>query len=131
MSGTGIDDEILSRQIGDWLLIFLRFVVTRDEADREAFLARAREMDRGGHLCTPPFAFFTRTSTELCDAILTKDDPQSRANLLRHLKRISDGTLRRTITAAIGPEPDSARAEPHNRSYLWKGLAPRDRVPAR
>ncbi|MEJ0079130.1 MAG: hypothetical protein WDO17_27590 [Alphaproteobacteria bacterium] len=125
MSSNGAD-KLEAGHVQAWLLSFLRFAVTRDEADRSAFLARARELDRGGHLATPAFSFFCRTGDELCDALLTPDDSQSRARLDTFLKRIGDDRLRRTLKTALGFEAAQAvrrEIRAHRRDYLWQGLA--------
>ena len=125
MRGNDDTSEIDAGHIQVWLLSFLRFAVTRDEADRNAFLARAQELDRGGHLSTPAFSFFSRTSAELCRASLTPDDPPSRAELEAFLKRVPDVRLRRALEAALGLEPllpTARQVRPQSRAYLWQGL---------
>jgi len=123
MSNAGIND-IHAAQIRAWHLCFLRFAVTRDATDRDAFLARARDIDRGGHFEASAFTFFSRTSIELCKALLTSGDPQSRARLGNYLKGIMDDRLRRTLATAIEVEQRSAKPESQvrNRDYLWRGL---------
>jgi hypothetical protein len=119
-------DNFCAGHVQAWLLSFLCFAVTRNQADRNAFLAHARELDRGGHLATPAFSFFCRTSEALCDALLTPDDPQSRARLDTLLKRIGDDRLRRTLETALAFEAAPAirrEIRAHSRDYLWQGLA--------
>jgi len=109
-----------------WLFSFLRFAVTREEADCNAFLARARELDRGGHVATPAFSFFVRTSEELRDALQNPDNAPSRARLETFLKRIDDERLRRTLEAAScleAPRAGKREIRAHGRDYLWQGLA--------
>ena len=109
-----------ANKVREWLLAILRFAVTLDQADRAAVLATATEMDR-----SIDFSFFLRTSTELCDAIVHKDDPKRAAALHRHLKRIDDQRLRRTFEAAVElhAAPVPAKAPPRPRRGLWDGLA--------
>ena len=90
-----------TRKVREWLLAVLRFAVTLEPADRTTVLAIAEEIDRSG-LPTVSFAFFVRTTTELCHAIADIDDPQRIAILHRHLKRIDDPRLQRAFGAAIG-----------------------------
>jgi hypothetical protein len=125
--GNQSTDEICTSHVNAWLLSCLRFAVTRDDADRAAFLTRARELDRGGNLGNIGFSFFSRVSNELCDAILAPNSPQARNRLRTFLNSINDARLRRTLEAAVGleePRAKSASSAP-NRSYLWRGLAPR------
>jgi hypothetical protein len=110
-------------KVRDWLLAILRFAVTLDQSDRAAVLTMAREMDRSGSNAEPAFAFFLRTSAELCNAIADKDNPKRVAALQSHLKRIDDHRLRRTFQAATEFDPRatvSSRAD--KRGDLWTGL---------
>jgi hypothetical protein len=84
------------------LLAILRFAVTLEQTDRAAVLAMAEKMDQlGWYANATAFAFFIRTSTELCDAIADRDDPKRIAVFRRHLKRIEDRRLRRALEAAL------------------------------
>jgi hypothetical protein len=68
-------------------------------------------------------SFFRRTSSEVCNAITTPDDPKRNAILAKHLARIDDLRLRRAFQAAIGLEhrPPQAASE-SKRQELWAGL---------
>lgn len=117
-------NPVHAEQLRAWLLSSLHFAITRAEHDRHAFLARARELDRGGHLETPAFSFFSRTSAGLCHAVLA-DDAQSRAMLKTFLTKIGDCRLRRALEAALDyePPPDRKPVRPQSRDHLWRGLA--------
>ena len=113
----------------DWLLAVLRFVVTRDQADRSTVLALAEVMDRFGPSPAHSFEFFRRSSIELCRAIADSADPR-RADIIRgYLKQIDDQRLRRAIEAAAElasearQQETGARRRPNDRQReLWKGL---------
>ncbi len=90
-----------TRKVREWLLAVLRFALTLEPADRTTVLAIAEEMDRSGSAAAS-FAFFIKTSIELCNAIADPNDPQRITTLSHHLRRIDDQRLRRTFEAAIG-----------------------------
>ena len=78
----------------------------------------------GAELLSPDEpSFFRRTSSEVCNAITTPDDPKRNAILAKHLARIDDLRLRRAFQAAIGLEhrPPQAASE-SKRQELWAGL---------
>jgi hypothetical protein len=117
------------RKVREWLLLLLRFAVTREPADQLAVLAMAEEIDSLG-LWWRPVAprFFLRTSSEVCTAILAVGDGQDNAVLRRHAARIDDARLRRALCAAVGLQPTLERRL-HNVQGsgrtgrdLWKGL---------
>ena len=125
--------DVIAREkwVRDWLLAILRFAVTLEQADRAVVLAIAKEMDRRGvGVASTAFAFFARTSNELCDAIADRDDPKRVATLRRHLGRIDDRRLRRALEAAIefgdaSQEIKSAgKIRTPGSQDLWKGLRP-------
>ena len=112
-----------TQKLNDWLLATLRFAVTLEQTDRAIVLAIAKDMDRSG-LHATAFAFFVRTSTELCNAIADRNDPRRVATLSRHLRRIDDHRLRRALEAAIKFEQaatTSSKARKRDRAGLWKG----------
>jgi hypothetical protein len=112
-------------QISNWLLALLRFAVSLQESDKIAFLATARLLDGGKpQFDAPTFSFFSRTSAELCAAIVSRDDPGSHAILRSYLGRIEDPHLRRVLEAAIGLQSDQLRRTPSGRDNLWTGLEP-------
>ena len=128
MSDDSDKESVRAGKIRDWLLALLRFAVTREENDRTAFLRSALELDRSASCQRDAaFAFFTRTSTDLCTALRDLDDSQSRLAIQRQLKRIDDDRMRRALEAAIGVDPASAtpKVRPHSRAFLWKGLSAR------
>jgi hypothetical protein len=111
-------------QIREWLLLLLRFAITHDPGDQAAVLSVASEIDtlRLRRTQSAP-SFFRRTSSEVCQAIITRDDPNRNAILAKHLARIDDLRLRRAFQAAIGHEdkPPHASCE-SKRPELWAGL---------
>jgi hypothetical protein len=117
------------RKIREWLLILLRFAITRETADRAAVLAMADELDSLNVSWRPSApTFFARTSSELCDAISGSHNGLDRGVLLRHVTRISDPRLRRAFQGALnlkeGAEVLSARKTAKtNREDLWRGLS--------
>jgi hypothetical protein len=96
-------EEWRAKKVRDWLLAILRFAVTLHDADRSAVLVIAEEIDKLGSRAEDQsaFKFFRRTSTELCSAILDKQNSMRSAILRLHLKRIDDCRLRRAFEAAI------------------------------
>jgi fido (protein-threonine AMPylation protein) len=119
------------RRIREWLLLLLRFAITRESADRSAALAAADELDASGGSWRPAAPrFFARTSTEVCDAMMVADDAAGRAVLKKHLARIDDARLRRAFRAAIesgqGTDAQGERESANRRRRidrdLWKGL---------
>ncbi|HET7166726.1 MAG TPA: hypothetical protein VFI94_16450 [Pseudolabrys sp.] len=121
------ETEKLTNKARDWLFTILRFAVTLERNDRAAVLAIAQELDRPGMgEAEAPFAFFTRTSFEFCNAIADKSDPNRIAVLRRQLSRIDDHRLRRALEGAIDIGPSTTQA-PMAGKYcngdLWKGLA--------
>lgn len=123
--------EKLTKEARDWLLAILRFAVTLERNDRAAVLAMARELDRPG-IDEPAttFAFFTRTSSEFCNAIADKNTPNRIAVLRRQLARIDDRCLKRALEGAIDFGGSTPRVPVTGKYWpgdLWKGLAqPRD-----
>jgi hypothetical protein len=94
------------RKIREWLLLLLRFAVTRKPSDQSAVLAAADELDNLA-LRSKPTAprFFVRTSHEVCNAILTIADMHDNPVLRNHVARIDDPRLRRAFEAAVGLQP--------------------------
>src|SRR5262245_51646790 len=107
MTTTGSHDW-RDRKVRDWLLLLLRFAVTRDPTDQLAVLALADEFDAVGLRWRPATpTFFARTSCEVCDAILADSNRHNDAILQRHAARIVDPRLRRAFRAAVGLQPTS------------------------
>jgi len=116
--------EWRTAQIREWLLLLLRFAITHDPGDQAAVLAVAGEIDSLGPRRTQSApSFFRRTSSEVCQAITTRDDPKRNAVLAKHLARIDDLRLRRAFQAAIGIDdrPPQVSSESKRRE-LWAGL---------
>ena len=115
------------RRIREWLLLLLRFAVTREIADRSAALALADELDSVGVWWRPAApSFFRRTSQDVCAAIDTAGGAQSAPILYRHITRIGDLRLRRAFAAAVGlqsPPQRTKKAATRKRANLWQGLS--------
>jgi hypothetical protein len=120
------------RKIREWLLLLLRFAVTREPSDRSAVLAMADELDSLGARWRPAApTFFARTSSEVCELILAVSDGHDHAVLRRHAARIEDPRLRRAFRAAVGfeqppaPQPGPMKDRRRKSRDLWKGLPKR------
>jgi hypothetical protein len=117
-------------KIRDWLLALLRYAVTRHDADESAVLVIAEEIDKLGSCAKDrsAFKFFRKTSTELCNAILDKQNSKKSAVLRLHLKRINDCRLRRAFEAAIVCEDSfqivssADKIRKHGSHDLWEGF---------
>jgi hypothetical protein len=112
-----------NRKIQEWLLLLLRFAVTRATSDRSVVLAMADELDALGlrwNSAAP--SFFLRTSNEVCNAILEADKWTNNAILQKHAARIEDPRLRRAFCAAVGVELPSSSAKRQRNRALWEGL---------
>ena len=117
------------RKVREWLLLLLRFAVTREPSDQSAALAMADELDSLGLRWRPAApSFFLRTSHEVCRAILAVNDGNNNAVLKMHAARIADPRLRRAFLAAVGfqptsaPQQEGAKSKKRNAPNLWKGL---------
>jgi hypothetical protein len=117
--------------VREWLLLLLRFAITRQPSDRSAVCAMAEQLDSLGRQGTPSaFHFFRRTSEEVCRAIVVGDG-ESESLLRRHIARIEDPRLRRAFQAAVGRPTISKqvqRSANHRRRRtrdLWKDLPSR------
>jgi hypothetical protein len=115
--------ERRAAQIREWLLLLLRFAITHDPNDRAVVLSIANEIDSLGARRTQSApSFFRRTSGEVCNAIVTADDPKRGAILAKHVARIEDLRLRRAFQAAIGLADRRSQASASARQDLWEGL---------
>src|SRR5262249_2826261 len=111
MAGMPGSQDWRERKIREWLLLLLRFAVTREIADRSMVSAAADELDSiGGRRRSDAPSFFQRTSRQVCDAILAADDPRNIAVLKRHLGRIDDVRLRLSFAAAVGLSAEEVSA---------------------
>jgi hypothetical protein len=117
------------RKLREWLLLLLRFAVTRDASDQSAVLAMADELDSLGLRWRPAApSFFLRTSNEVCEAIIAVGDGHNNPILRRHVARIDDPRLQRAFRAAVGlrgtswPPQQSAQDKGNKYRDLWKGL---------
>jgi hypothetical protein len=112
-----------ARQIREWLLLILRFAITREAADQSAALAIAGGIDSLAlEQGWPAPSFFRRTTSEICAAIIAPHDPGRNAILARHLARIEDPRLRRAFRAAFDLDARPLPSQADNRRHLWAGL---------
>jgi hypothetical protein len=117
------------RKVREWLLLLLRFAITRELSDRSAALAMADELDSLGSRWRPASPhFFLRTSEEVCEAIVAAGGRHSHDVLRRHVARIDDARLCKAFQAAVGlpptsevPQLEDAEGKGRNED-LWKGL---------
>jgi len=124
--------ECQTKKIKDWLLALLRYALTLHDADKSAVLLIAEETDKLGSRAEDrsAFKFFRQTSTDLCNAIADKDDPNRATTLRSHLGRIGDHRLRRAFEAAVefGDTcrivSGTSKIRERRRQDLWKGLRP-------
>ena len=119
---TGAQDWQASR-IREWLLLLLRFAITRDPKDEAAALDIAEEIDALGLRWRPSApSFFRRTSDEVCKAIAAPNDPTRAIVLKKHIARIDEPRLRRAFHAAVDLGQGSAADCKVKRPDLWTGL---------
>lgn len=91
------------RKLREWLLLLLRYAVTRDSGDRVAALAMADELDSLGCRWRPSSPnFFQKTSNEVCEAIRAPNEGESIICLHKHIARIDHPRLRQAFQAAVG-----------------------------
>jgi hypothetical protein len=126
--GDDAEENWSSTKVRDWLFARLRFAVSLDQSDRTNVLLMADEMDRLGlRVDRAGFTFFVRTSTEFCDAIAHKEDPERVATLRRHLRMIDDHRLRKALAAVADLESSatpssSSQARKRAQRSLWTGV---------
>jgi hypothetical protein len=119
------------RKVREWLLLLLRFAVTRDANDQSAVLLLAAELDAAGSRRLDGPSFFARTSREVCRAIAAENDSRSLSVLDKHSRRIDDVRLRRAFQAAAGLVRGSAllragvKSEDRRIADPWRDLLPR------
>jgi hypothetical protein len=111
-------------RIREWLLLLLRFAITRDPKDEAAVIATADEIDAVGLQWRPSApSFFRRTSSEVCEMIIALDDPRRATILKKHIARIDDPRLRRAFQAAVDLERRLPTAPSEEKCRdLWAGL---------
>jgi hypothetical protein len=124
--------ELHVRMLRAWHLAILRFAVTRDNADRLAVFAVAREIDGLGRRqeTRHSFGFFRQASSNLSAAILKRDETADAA-LRQYLAQIDDVPLRRTLAAALEIEPANQAQEKRQSRMtpnLWQGLPSRGNI---
>jgi hypothetical protein len=120
------------RKVREWLLLLLRFAVTREATDQVAALALADQLDSlgiGWNRAKP--GFFVKTNIKVCNAILALRDGEKDTILRTHLARIDDPRLKKAFRAAVGlhdaPETRAGNGEDKWQKHpeLWKGLSAR------
>jgi hypothetical protein len=117
--------------VREWLLLLLRFAITRQPSDRSAVCVMAEHLDSLGRQWTPSaFHFFHRTSEEVCRAIVAGDG-ENESIIRRHIARIDNLRLQRAFLAAVGlptiskQVQRSANQRRQRSRDLWKGLPSR------
>jgi hypothetical protein len=113
-----------AERIREWLLLLLRFAVTRNAKDEASASAMADEIDALGRRWRPSApGFFRRTTDEVCKAMGAPDDAKRATILKKHLARIDDPRLRRAFAAAAGIEQTRSPASSKiDGERLWAGL---------
>src|SRR5262245_30262523 len=113
-----------AERIREWLLLLLRFAVTRDAKDEAAASAMADEIDGLGRQWRPSGpGFFCRRTDQVCKAMSAPDDANRATILKKHLGRIDDPRLRRAFAAAAGIERRrSLHFSKIDGEHLWAGL---------
>jgi hypothetical protein len=123
MTSDVVPDEDEDQRLQQWLLLLLRFAITRRPIDRVAVIAMSQELDSiGGRPPATP-RFFVKSANEVCQAISANNGIED-AVLRKHIARIAHPRLARAFRAAIQTE----RAEQHRSRKsqdLWKGLPAR------
>jgi hypothetical protein len=113
-------------KVEEWLFLILRFAITHEQADRAAVVATAADLDRfGAGAVGSRFAYFARTTREICDLIVVNDRPDRIAKLRRHIGMIDNDRLRRALEAALDidrPATHGGRARSRRIEDLWQGL---------
>jgi len=102
------------QKIREWLLLMLRFAVTREPRDRSAVFAMADELDTLGVRWRPTAPrFFVTTTAEVCDAILGVSE-NANAVLRTYIVRIDDPRMRGAFAAAVDlqQQPVNCRRQP-------------------
>lgn len=109
-----------ANEVREWLLLLLRFAITRDPDDELAVLTMANGFDSLGRRCgrSAP-TFFCSSSREVCKAITTADDPNREAVLNRHMARIGHARLRRAFQAAVHPGQRAPETNRGKQPDLW------------
>jgi hypothetical protein len=112
------------RKVREWLLLLLRFAITRELEDQMAAYAMADEIDALGlHWRPSGPRFFLRTSHEICAAIVEPATQRRTAILRRHALRIDDVRLREAFEAAVRVHTSAGRVKRMDlRRDLWRGL---------
>lgn len=117
-------------RVSGWLMLVLRYAITRAPADRMALMADATELDAAGGP-DRSFSYFAKTTSEICEALDKSGDGRSKSILTTHATRIEEPRLRAAFCACLGiPDERSLRHERlqatrRDHRDLWKGLGKR------
>ena len=110
------------RKVREWLLLLLRFAVTREPLDQAAALAMADELDSVAPRWRPAApSFFSRTSSDVCEALLSVKKGNENAILRRHASRIDDLRLRQAFEVAAGLHAEAQAAPARRKGPKRKG----------
>ena len=111
-----------------WLLLILRFAITRDEADCAIIGEQSMALDAIGRTDGSAFCYFSKTSQALCDAIRQSESKAAKTRLKQYALHIDNPRLRQAFLGAVGlheqplPKQHYARQRPPRSSDLWRGL---------
>ena len=119
--------ESALHKMDEWLLVILRFAITHEQADRAAVVKMAADLDRlGNGAARSDFAYFARTSAEICDLIAENNRPGRIAALRRHIGMIENDRLRRALETALELHRpaaiNGAKMRLRRKEDLWRGL---------
>lgn len=116
-------------KVQEWLLLLLRFAITREPSDQASALAMADELDSINVRWRPAAPnFFLRTSNDVCEALLGTKIGNENAVLHRHASRIADLRLKQAFEVAAGlhadtrPRQQDAKSKKRKVRNLWEGL---------
>ena len=116
------------QMLQQWLLLILKFAITREETDRTEILEQATALDslNGNQVAT--FRYFTQTSCELCDAIRHSETEPSKARLKQYASNIDNPRLRQAFLGTVDlheqalPQRSHARLKQMRSAALWRRL---------
>jgi hypothetical protein len=118
------------QRVREWLLLLLRFAITRDAIDGAAAETAAGPLDAAAFQGTPSFNYFVRTTREVCKAIADPRNEHNSLILQKFVTQIEDRRLKAAFRACLELPDNSAprprrRAAWRERQDLWRGLPKR------
>lgn len=128
MSNDNEADHRHRLMLQQWLLLILRFAITRDEPDCTAVLEQAMALDATGGSDGSAFCYFSKASQALCDAIRHSDPEAAKARLRQHACHIDNPRLRQAFLGSVGlheqplPQRIQTKQKPLRSASLWRGL---------